>query len=97
VAFFRDSDIEAMLAGLGGVDVVHGAETGKGLLDLGDQIVLQGTDIGVSARMFAVTIRSSAFPTLKARDTITVDGITVKVTDRVKVDDGALSSLQCSR
>lgn len=97
MAFLRDSDIEGMLAGLGGVDVVHGSETGKGLLDLGDQIVLQGTDVGVSGRMFSVTVRSNSFPTLKVRDAITVDGVTVTVTDRAKQDDGALTALQCSR
>jgi hypothetical protein len=97
MAFLRDSDIEPMLAGLGGVDVVHGAETGKGLLDLGDQLVLQGTDIGVSGRMFQVTVRSNAFPTLKVRDTLVVDGVTVTVTDRVRQDDGALTQIQCSR
>ncbi len=93
MAYWNDADIEAMLAGAGGVDVVHAAETGKGIVDEIDEELLQGADAATLSNHKQLTIRTSAFPTLKIDDTITIAGVSHLVTDRKKIEDGGLTHL----
>jgi hypothetical protein len=90
---WNEADVEAMLAATGGVDVVHAAETGKGLVDEIDAETAQGLDTGVLNSHILVTVRTNAFPTLKVGDAITVEAVAHVVTDRRKIEDGALSKL----
>lgn len=93
MAAWHEDDIDVMLSGLGGVPVVHGSETGLGLPEAIDEHVLQGLDASQTMQISTVTVRTSAFQTLKNGDVITVDGVSCRVHDRLKIDDGALSKL----
>lgn len=93
MAHWMEGDIEGLLGGVGGVDVVHGGESGKGVIDEIDQDVLAGLDTKMLSDHTQVTVRSLAFPTLKIGDSITVGGTTYKVIDQKKAEDGALTRL----
>lgn len=92
-AFWHDGDIEALLAGVGGVAVVHGGETGQGLYDTPDSRILTGNETSLISDRKTVTVRTSAFPTLKVGNSITVDGTAAVVVDRERSGDGALTHL----
>ena len=93
MSFWQEQDIDTMLSGLGSVDVVHGTETGKGLLDSYDEEVLQRGDRGSLGAVSSLLVRTTAFPTLTGGSPITVDGAPFTVRDRLRVDDGALTRL----
>jgi len=94
---WHESDIEGMLLGLGGVQVIHGTEGGFGTLDAFDEAMLQGLDTALVGRMIAITVRTNAFPTLKIKGAITADGISYTVRSRFAIDDGALTRLLCQK
>jgi len=89
-----DADLETMLADFG-VPAVHGAETGKVIVDSTDEAILQAGGTGVIGKMVSVLCKTSAFPTLKVGDTWTVDGAAFKVADRLRLDDGLVSKVLC--
>lgn len=93
MGYWNDGDLEAMLAGAGGVDVVHGGETGKGVVDEIDEELLQGRDAATLSNHKQVTIRTASFPTLKIDDTITIAGVSHLVIDRKKIEDGGVTHL----
>lgn len=93
MAFWREADIDTMLAGLGGVPVVHGLETGMGLLESFDEHLLAGQDASLIGKVSALTVKTSAFPTLKVGEPVTVAGSPYTVTDRLRLEDGALTKL----
>ena len=89
-----DADLETMLADFG-VPAVHGAETGKVIVDTTDEAILQAGGPGVGGKMVSVLCRTSDFSTLKIGDTWTVDGAAFKVADRLRLDDGLVSKVLC--
>lgn len=93
MTFWREADIDTMLAGLGGVPVVHGLETGNGLLESFDEHLLEGQDTSLIGKVSALTVKTSAFPTLKVGEAVTVAGLPYTVTDRLRLEDGALTKL----
>lgn len=95
MTFFGEGDLDSMLSGVGGVPVVHGAESGIGTVDSFDEEILQGSDASLIGRVVAILVKTSAFPTLKRGDPITVNGVAHTLRDRMAVDDGALTQLLC--
>lgn len=94
MAFWMEDDIDAMLEGLGGVSVVHGTETGQGLLDVHDEELLRnGNDPGLIGKVVTVLVKTAAFPTIAIDAQVTVDGKQYSVRDRLKIDDGAMTRL----
>lgn len=89
-----DADLETMLSDFG-VPAIHGAETGKVIVDTTDEAILQAGGPGVVGKMVSVLCRTSDFPTLKIGDAWTVDGATFKVADRLRLDDGLVSKILC--
>ena len=97
MAHWQENDIAALIAGTGGVAVVHGGEGGLGLLDLVDEHDLPGATAAHINEHRILTVQTSLFPTLKVGETLTVDGATQKVVDRQKIGDGALTRLLIRR
>lgn len=98
MAHWMEADIEQLLTGTGGVAVSHTppsgpVETGKGVIDEIDEVVLEGRDVGMLSDHSVVTVRSLAFPTLSNGDAITVGGVVYKITDHRKIGDGALTQV----
>lgn len=94
MAFWMEDDIDAMLEGLGGVSVVHGSETGQGLLDVHDEELLRnGQDPGLIGKVVSVLVKTASFPTLAMDDLVIVDGKQYSVRDRLRIDDGAMTRL----
>lgn len=98
--FWNEADIDTMLAGLGGVQVVHGSETGLGVLDSYDANLLATGQTSQVGKVYSLQIKSSAFPTVKggpSGSSITVGGTAYTVRDRLALDDGALTQLLLQR
>ncbi len=86
-----EADIDAMLSGLDSVEVVHGVNTSKGVINLVDSSMLEGAAAAALGEVRTVTIRTGAFPGLKTSDSITVGGTAYRVLDRRRDDDGLIS------
>lgn len=93
MSYWNDSDIDAMLKGLGGVPVTHGTETGTGVIDSIDEHVLAGAGSAQISNHILLRVRTTAFPTMKNGDPIVADGVNYKVVDRKKEGDGAVTVL----
>lgn len=94
--FYRDADIPAILADFG-VAVVVGAANGKGIVDYVDAVTLKENGIGgVINKAITVMVQTSAFPTAKVGDAVTVDGTTYTVRERLQLTDGATTHLICT-
>lgn len=89
-----NADIETMLADFG-VPAVHGAETGKVIVDTTDEAILQAQGPGAIGKMVSCLFRTSDFPTLKVGELWTVEGVSYRVADRFRLDDGLTSKALC--
>lgn len=94
---WMEDDLDTMLSDVGGVPVVHGSETGKGILDSYDEEILRGSDVALVGRVISILVRTSSFPTVKRGTSLTIDGVAHTVRDRMAVDDGATTRLLCLR
>lgn len=95
MAFYGDGDVDVMLRDLG-VPIVHGTESGNGLVDTFTEEMLRGEDLALSGRIIAVLVKSTAFPTITVGSPITIEGVAHKVRHPPQaVDDGALTRLLC--
>lgn len=97
MSFFGEEDIDAMLSDVGGVTVVHGTESGPGVLDSFDEELLRGDDVALVGKVIAVLVKSSNFPTIAKGSAVTISGAAHVVRDRMAVDDGALTRLLCKK
>jgi len=100
-AFFNDSDIPAMFAGIGAVNVSLDGVSGQGLVDYADAIMLQNFRIsGVINKAITVMLQTSQFPSLTSSSgvgkSITVDGTAYTVRERLQTTDGAITHILCT-
>src|SRR5712664_673843 len=90
---FGDADIPALMKDMG-IAVTVGGVGGIGLLDEADQILVQDVNRGeVVATATTLTIQTSAFPTAKIGDTVSVGGKSFTVRERLRESDGGLTKL----
>lgn len=71
-----------------GLDVVVGVSSGKGLLNMPDEVVADGLVISTGYRLTAAT---SLIGALRSGDAITVGGQAYTVRDVRKIDDGVFA------
>lgn len=98
--FYEDSDIPSMITDFGVVVVFDGV-TAKGIVDYVDAVTLEQNGItGVVNKSITVMLQTSAFPSLVANNaigkTITADGVTYTVRQRLQQTDGAITHLLCT-
>lgn len=96
--FYGDADIPFLLGTDFGVAVVIGGNpTIPGIKDLVGKDVIQSQGVsGVSATDIIVSVQTSALPAhLKNKTTLTVDGVAMRLRDRLQEGDGALTHLVC--
>lgn len=93
MAYFRVADIPGLLADFG-VDVVLGATTVKGLVDDGEELMLEGeASVALQQGQKSVIVQTGALPGLQVGSAVTVDGQSHTVRERRKIGDGALTRL----
>lgn len=96
LTFYRDADIPAMLTDFG-VPVTVGAASGQAIVDYVDAVTLQQNGIaGVINKAITVMLQTSAFPTAKVGDSVTIDGVPYTVRERLQQTDGAITHLLCT-
>lgn len=95
--FWKDSDIPALIAGVGGLPVTIGAVTGVGIPEYPEEAFQSPErsleDAVTILPVTKVLVQTSAFPNIKIDDSITVDGVTYRIRDRLRIDDGALTAI----
>jgi len=84
---------DAFLADFG-VVVTDGSTTAKGILDMPSEVIAGGMVITTD---YALTVKSSAFPTLKYEDSLTVGGAAYVVREVKLQDDGVFSIVYLSK
>lgn len=92
MAYWNDADIPALIAGAGGVVVIHSTGTTQGLLDTPDEHLLPGANAAQIAAHRLLTVQTSAISP-KSGDQITVDGTLYHITDRLRKGDGATTQM----
>lgn len=90
---FGDADIPALMADMG-IPVTVGGVAGVGLLDEGDEILVQDAVRGqVVVLATTVTVQTSAFPSMKIGDAVVAGSKTFTIRERLRIRDGALTKL----
>lgn len=89
---FGSEDLDLFLQDFG-VPVEHNCKKGLGILDTPDQIFIDGQ---ISSTMYQLTYKTSDFP-LKYDDPITVNSVSYKVKDTLKMDDGSFSKVMLAK
>jgi hypothetical protein len=77
-----------------GVTVTNGITTSKGILDMPSEVIAGGMVITTD---YALTVKTSAFPTLKYDDALTVNGAAYTVREAKLQDDGAFTIAYLSK
>lgn len=77
-----------------GVTVTNGVTTTTGVLDMPSEVIAGGMVITTD---YALTIKSSVYPTLKYGDSLTVDGAAYTVREVRAQDDGKMSIVYLSK
>lgn len=77
-----------------GVAVSSGGITGRGILDMPGQVILDGAIVTTDYRL---TVRTSVFGGLLYGAGVTVDGINYELRESLKIDDGQFTELMLSR
>ena len=86
---YGSSDLAFMLADFGEV-VVFGAYTTKGLLDHETDLQDMGGQMAIVGDTIALTYAAASLPGLKKASALTVAGVSYKVREIHKKEDGAL-------
>jgi len=90
-SYYGASDIQLMLDEFG-VSVVFGSLTVKAIIETPDQTLWQGGQAGgVMGQVTMLVIKTGALPGLAANSLLTADGVSYKVIQVQKADDGALT------
>jgi hypothetical protein len=90
---FGDADIPAIMKDMG-IAITVGGVGGIGLLDEADQLLVQDANRGeVVATATTLTIQSSAFPSVKIGDAVSVGSKNFTVRGRLRDSDGGLTKL----
>lgn len=90
---FGDSDIATLLADMA-IAVTVGTQSGRGLLDEADEILVQDADRGqVMVLMTTLTVRTTDFPAAAIDQTVAIGSRNFTVRDRRRIGDGALTKL----
>jgi hypothetical protein len=86
-----NENLDTFLADFGQT-VVLGGVSGLGVLDMPDQVV---DGLGISTE-YTLLVRTSVYPSATRGDTITVGGVSYKVREYRKVDDGQFARITLS-
>src|SRR5574343_506835 len=94
---FLDDDINTMLSGLDSKTITFGSYTTVGYVDSREEVVLQQDGRGgANSSIQEILIKTGELVGLKIGSTITVDGVSKTVRDRLKIDDGMLTKVLVS-
>lgn len=77
-----------------GVPVSNGTTTAKGILDMPSEVIAGGMVITTD---YALTVKASAFPSLKYDDPLTVNGAAFTVREVKLQDDGKFAIVYLSK
>lgn len=77
-----------------GVTVTDGTTTSQGILDMPSEVIAGGMVITTD---YALTVKTSAFPTLKYDDALTVNGAAYIVREAKLQDDGTFTIAYLSK
>jgi riboflavin synthase alpha subunit len=77
-----------------GVSVTDGTTATTGILDRPGEVIAGGQVVSIE---YALTVKSSAYPSLKFGDALTVDGASYTVRHVQPADDGAFSLVYLSK
>lgn len=92
-AAFGDADIPTLLADMG-IAVTVGGVNGIGLLDEGDEVLVQDADRGqVVALMTTLTVRTTDFPAAAIDQAVAVGSRNFTIRERLRIGDGGLTKL----
>ena len=92
-----DDDITMMFEGPDSKVITLGAYTTNGFVDSAEELVLeQDNRGGVIVNAQIVTIKTGVLVGLAIGSIITVDGVSKTVRQRLKIDDGALTTVLVS-
>ena len=97
MTFFRETDIDRLIARAGGVDVTIGAVTAKGIVDVADESVLQGQAADFLGQVVSIRVRTGVFPGLVEGAAVVADGVNYRVMQSQQIDDGALTMIHAAR
>jgi hypothetical protein len=78
----------------GAVSVTNGVVTGKGLLDMPSEVIVDGAVITTD---YTLTVKSSDFGGLLYGDSLTVDGVNYSVNRVMMVTDGNITEIGLSK
>lgn len=90
---WNDADIPGMLAGAGALPCTIGGVSGIALLDEEEQVYGDRSQGEVTDQVTSITIQTSAFPSARIDDTVTIDGRTGSIMQRLKIGDGGLTRI----
>lgn len=88
-------DIKSILDDINETTIIFGALTVKGVMDAPDELLLEAGHIAAIGKHIAVTFETSALSALAVGSAITVDTVSYKVIERLKVGDGKLTRILC--
>jgi hypothetical protein len=92
-AAFGDGDIPALLADMG-IAVTIGGVGGIGLLDEGDEILVNDAERGqVVVLATTLSVQTTKFPTMKIGDAVVIGSKNFTVKQRLRIGDGGLTKL----
>jgi hypothetical protein len=97
MTYWRESDLDRLIAATGGVDVTVGATTVKGHVDIVDESVLQGLGMDIAAEVTQIMVKTGAFASLVEGTAITADGVVYTILRSQRMDDGALTLIHVAR
>jgi hypothetical protein len=97
VQFWNDSDIPTLIDGVGGVVVVIDSVTGVGIPEYPEQpFESPQRELEDTVTILPVTkvlVQTTAFPNIAIDDPIVVDGVSYRIRNRMRIEDGALTAI----
>lgn len=96
--FWNNADIPLLIEVVGGVDVVIGAVSVKGVVDTPEDVYDSQSEPqrehgNVVVGVTRVLVQTSAIPAARIDDAITVEGVSYSIRDRKRVGDGAMTAI----
>jgi hypothetical protein len=106
MTFFRETEIDEIIAATGGVDVKLtsvGAPTVKGLVDIADESLLQGQAASFLGPVVEIQVRTThlavggALAGLAEGINLVADGVTYRTMQVQQIKDGAVTLIHAAR
>ena len=91
VDYFREADIDTMLADFGQPVIVDGAEAIKAIIDTPDMLQLDRGDFpGMITGDYVVTFKAADVPELRIGSSVFIGSVDYSVRQRLRDGDGAI-------